>query len=123
MKKGSAVRDVDAYIKGAPREARAKLVQLRKIVKAVAPAADERISYQMPYYDYHGRLVYFAAFKNHVSLFVPSPLLEEHKREVKGYETTKATIHFPLDKPLPVGLIRKLVKARIAKNEGTRTKR
>lgn len=120
MKKSSPVRDVDAYIQAAPREARVKLVQLRKIIKGAAPGADEGISYKMPYYKYHGALVYFAAFKNHVSLFVPSPVIEEHKRELRGYETTKATVHFPLDKPLPVALAKKLINARIAKNEGAR---
>jgi len=120
MKKNSSVRDVDAYIQAAPREARVKLVQLRKIIKAAAPRADEAISYRMPYYKYHGALAYFAAFKNHVSLFVPPPVIEEHKRELKGYETAKGTVRFPLDKPLPVALIRKLVKARIARNEAAK---
>ncbi len=112
-----AVRDVDTYIAMAPKGARAKLSQLRAIVKAAAPEASEGISYRMPYYNYHGALVYFAAFKNHVSIFVPTPVMQEHKRELKGYETAKATVRFPLDKPLPIALIKTLVKARVKKNE------
>ena len=115
-----APKDVNAYIAAAPTGVRAKLVQLRKITKAAAPKADEGISYSMPYYKYHGALVYFAAFKNHIGFFVPSPVVEEHKHELKGYETTKATVRFPIDKPLPVALITKLVKARVRKNEARR---
>lgn len=115
-------RDVDAYIKAAPKEARVKLVHLRKIIKAAAPGANEGISYQMPYYNYNGALVWFAAFKNHIGFFVRPPVIEEHKHELKSYETTKAAVRFPIGKPLPVALIRKLVKARVAKNEGARKK-
>jgi len=110
-------KSVDEYLATVPKEARAKLAQLRKIVKAAAPDADEGISYRMPYYNYHGALVYFAAFKNHIGFFVPTPVIEEHKRELRGYETAKGTVRFPIDKPLPVALIKKLVKARIKKNE------
>jgi uncharacterized protein YdhG (YjbR/CyaY superfamily) len=120
MKKRSPARDVGAYIDAAPREARVKLVQLRKIIKAAAPRAVEGFSYRMPCYKYYGTVAYFAPFKNHVSIFIPIPVVEEHKRELTGYEAAKATVHFPLDKPLPVALIRKLIKARIAKNEATR---
>ena len=115
-------KDIDAYIAAAPKEVRAKLVQLRKIIKAAAPGALEGISYGMPYYKHHGALVYFATFKNHIGFFVPSPVVEEHKHELTGYETAKATVRFPIGKPLPVALIKKLVKARIKKNEAGRKK-
>jgi uncharacterized protein YdhG (YjbR/CyaY superfamily) len=115
-------KDVGAYIAAAPTEVRTRLVQLRKIIKAAAPKADEGISYKMPYYEYHGAVVYFAAFKNHIGFFVPTPIIEEHKLELKGYETSKATVRFPIGKPLPGALIKKLVKARIKKNEATRKK-
>jgi uncharacterized protein YdhG (YjbR/CyaY superfamily) len=114
---------VDAYIEAAPREARAKLLQLRRVIKATAAGVEEGISYRIPYYDYKGALVWFAAFKNHISIFIRPPVIEEHKHELKGYETTKSAVHFPMDKPLPVTLIRKLVKARIAKNAGALKKR
>jgi len=113
----SATRNVDAYIKAAPKEARAKLTQLRRIIKATSPKAEESISYKMPYYNYYGALIWFAAFKNHVGIFLRPPVIAEHKKELKGYETTKSAVHLPLDRPLPVALIRKLIKARMAKNE------
>jgi uncharacterized protein YdhG (YjbR/CyaY superfamily) len=116
------VKDVDDYIAAAPREARDKLAQLRKIMKAVVPEADEYISYGMPFYEYHGARVAFAAFKNHIGLFGVSSVIEEHRQELEGYSrTAKGTVHFPLNKPLPVALIKKLVKERIKKNEAGRT--
>lgn len=111
-KKNYSERDVDAYIKAAPKEARVKLVELRKIIRATAPGADEGISYRMPYYNHNGALVWFAAFKNHIGFFVRPPVIKEHRQELKGYETTKSTVRFPIDKPLPVVLIRKLIKSR-----------
>jgi len=112
----SSRRNVDAYITAASKESRAKLLRLRRIIKAAAPNAEEGISYRIPYYDYYGPLVWFAAFKNHVGIFLRPPVIAEHKHELKSYVTTKSAVHFPMDKPLPVPLIRKLVKARIAKN-------
>ena len=109
-------REIDAYVEAAPQEARIMLVHLRKIVRAAAPGANASISYGMPFYDYNGALVWFGAFKNHIGLFIRPPVIEEHKHELNGYETTKSTVRFPIGKPLPVALIKKLVKARIAKN-------
>lgn len=109
--------DVDAYIDAAPKAIRVKLVQLRKIIKSATPKADERISYGMPYYEYKGRLAYFLAAKNHIGLYIPTPVLGEHRKELERYGTSKATIRFPLDQKLPDALIRKLIKARIKKNE------
>ena len=109
--------DVDDYIKAAPREARAKLTQLRKIIKAATPKADERMSYGMPYYHYKGRLAYFRLATKHVGLYIPSPVIAEHKKELKGYGTSTATVRLPLNKKFPVMLIKKLIKARLKKNE------
>jgi uncharacterized protein YdhG (YjbR/CyaY superfamily) len=109
--------DVDAYIAEAPAEARPKLRQLRKLVRTIVPEAKEGISYKMPYYDYYGALVWFAAFKNYVGIFIRPPIIQEYRRELKGYVTTKSAVHFPMNKPLPTALIRKLVKARVAKNK------
>ena len=77
----------------------------------------------MPYYGYKGRVVYFRLSKNHIGLYVPTPVIEEHKSELKDYETAKATVRFPLDKKLPIALIRKLVKARIKKNKRAEKKK
>jgi uncharacterized protein YdhG (YjbR/CyaY superfamily) len=114
MKKAS---NVDSYIKATPKEVRAKLLQLRSIIKAAAPKAEERISYGMPYYGYHGRLAYFRPAKTHIGLYIPTPTLEKYKKELKGYSTSKATVRFPLDRKLPATLIRKLIKSRMKWNE------
>ena len=110
-------KDVDAYIAKAPKEVQSKLKELRTVIRKTAPTAVERISYGMPYYGYKGRLVYFGLAKGHIGLYIPTPVIEEHKSELKDYETTQATVRFPLDKKLPIALIKKLVKARMKKNE------
>ena len=107
---------MDEYIANAPEDLQSKLREMRKAIKDCAPEAQERISYGMPYYGYKGRLVYFAYAKKHIGLYVPPPVIKEHKKELKGYGTSMATVRFPLDKKLPVALIKKLVKARIKKN-------
>ena len=122
MKQTLKPKSVDAYIAAAPKEVQSKLRELRTAIREAAPTAEERISYSMPYYGYKGRLAYFATFKNHIGLYVPTPVIEEHKGELKGYETAKATVRFPLDKKLPVALIKKLIRARVKKNEAKKDK-
>ena len=117
MKKTPKPKDVPAYIAAAPKEVRVKLRELRAVIRKAAPAAEEKISYGIPYYGYKGRLVYFSVWKNHIGIYIPTPVVKEHALELKGYETTNATIRFPLDKKLPVALIKKLVKAQMKKNE------
>ncbi|MGH9669135.1 MAG: iron chaperone [Terriglobales bacterium] len=117
MKKTSKPKSVDAYIAATPKEARRRLKDLRAAIRKAAPDAQERISYGMPYYAYKGRLAYFAAFKKHIGLYIPTPVLAEHRKELKGYETSKATLRLPMDKKLPITLIRKLIKARAKENE------
>lgn len=114
---GNESKDVDAYIDAAPDDAREKLRQVRRIIRESAPQAQEKLSYGMPYYGYKGRLAYFAYAKKHIGLYIPPPVVNEFKQELKGFKTAKATVQFPLDKKLPVGLIRKLVKARIRIND------
>jgi len=113
--------DVDAYIEGAPKEVQEKLRKIRGAIKEIAPDAKERISYGMPYYDYKGRLIYFGLAKSHIGLYIPTPILEEYKDEVSEYETTNATLRIPLDKEIPIDLIKMLVKARLQKNEASRS--
>ncbi|MDQ2937466.1 MAG: DUF1801 domain-containing protein [Acidobacteriota bacterium] len=122
MKKTPKPKDVDAYIAAAPKEVRAKLKELRAVIRMTAPTAMERMSYGMPYYDYKGRLAYFSNWKSHIGLYIPTPIIEEHEKELAAYETTKATVRLPLDKKLPVALIRKLVKAQLKKNEARKKK-
>lgn len=114
-KKDALIKSVDEYIAAAPEQARAKLVQLRNIVKTVAPKAKEGISYGMPYYKYHRALVGFAAYKNHIGLY--GALTEEQRFDFRNYETAKGSIRFPLDRPLPITLIKKLIKERVKVNE------
>src|SRR5437867_4670915 len=120
---GSVARDVDDYLAKVPKEARAALEKLRKTIKATAPMAAEGISYQMPMYNHHGMVIGFAAFKDHCSIFPGAAVMDAHKKELRRYDTSKGTIRFPANKPLPAGLVRKLVKARIAENEAGAMKR
>ena len=83
----------------------------------MAPKATEVISYQMPMYKQNGMVVGFAAFKDHCSIFPGSAVMDAHKEELKHYDTSKGTIRFPANKPLPAALVKKLVKARIKENE------
>lgn len=88
------------------------------IRSAVPPAATETMSYGMPAFRYKEVLVWFAAFSDHCSLFPTASVIEAYKKELRGFYTSKGTIHFPTDKPLPAALIKKLVKARVAQVEG-----
>ncbi len=108
---------VQAYIATAPKDSRTKLKELRAVIKRLAPDAVERISYGMPYYGYKGRLAYFRLWKNHIGLYIPPPVIEEHKRELKSYETARATVRLPLERKLPVALVKKLITARKKMNE------
>jgi uncharacterized protein YdhG (YjbR/CyaY superfamily) len=112
----SKSKTVEEYIAKAPKEMQGKLKELRRLIKKVAPAATERISYGMPFYDYKGRLVYFASMNGYIGLYIPPPIISDHAKELKSYTTTKSTVHLPLKK-LPAALIKKLVKARMKHNE------
>ena len=120
MKK--APKDVDGYIAGAPKEVQGKLIELRAAIREAAPTAVESTSYRIPYYDYKGRLAWFGLAKRHIGLYIRPPIIEEHRGELKSYETTKSTVRFPLDKQLPITLIKKLIKARMKKNDSENVK-
>ncbi|HXM33881.1 MAG TPA: DUF1801 domain-containing protein [Pyrinomonadaceae bacterium] len=107
-------KTVDAYLAALPEEARATLQKIRKAIKAAAPNAAEMISYQIPMYKHHGMLVGFAAFKDHCSFFPGAKPVATYKDELRAYQTSKGTIRFPIGKPLPAALVKRLVKARIA---------
>jgi uncharacterized protein YdhG (YjbR/CyaY superfamily) len=117
--KGSgAPKNIDEYLAGVPEPARSTLNKIRAAIRsAVPPEATETISYRMPAFKYHGVLVWFAAFSNHCSLFPTASVVEEFKNELKGFSTSKGTIRFPTDKPLPTALVKRLVKARVTQNE------
>jgi len=108
---------VDQYIAFCPEDMRPKLELLRAAIKEAAPTAVEKISYGMPYYHYKGRLIYFQLHTKHIGIYLPTPVVEEHQKELAAYEANKATVRFPLDAELPIALIKKLVKARMKKND------
>ena len=113
-----APQNVDEYLAGVPEPARSTLNRVRAAIRsALPPEATEAISYRMPMFKYKGLLLGFAAFSNHCSLFPGSSVIEAFKHELKGFHTSKGTIRFPVDKPLPAALVKKLVKARIAEKE------
>jgi len=115
--KSQVPKSVDAYLAALPTEVREVLSKLRSTIKAAAPKAEEVISYGMPGYKYHGALVYFAAFKNHCSFFPGSSKIIGLYDELKSFKTAKGTIQFTNDKPLPIALVKKIVKARMKENE------
>jgi len=107
---------IDEYIGTFPAEIQSKLEAVRAPIKAAAPEAQEKISYQMPTFFLNGNLVHFAAFKKHIG-FYPAPRgLEAFKDELSGYKGAKGSVQFPLDQPLPLELIGKIVKFRLAEN-------
>lgn len=116
---------VDEYLSKVPEPARSTLEKVRAVIRAAAPKeAEECISYQVPSFKYKGPLVGYAAFPEHCSFFVMSgTLLGGFQTELAKYETSKGTIRFALDKPLPATLIRKLVKAKVAANEAAKKPR
>ena len=111
-------RTIDEYLAALSADKRAALAKLRKIIRALAPEAQECISYQLAAFRQDGMLVAFGATANHCAFYLmSSSTVEAHKDELKDYDTSKGTIRFPADKPLPAALVRKLVKARIVENE------
>lgn len=112
-----APSNVDEYLARVPEPARSTLNKVRAAVRsALPPEATEIISYRIPAFKYKGSLLWFAAFKDHCSLFPGASVIEAFKSELKDFHTSKGTIHFPLDKPPSAALLKKLVNARIAQN-------
>jgi uncharacterized protein YdhG (YjbR/CyaY superfamily) len=108
-------KDIDEYLADVPEPARSTLNKIRALIRSVAPPeTTETISYRIPAFKYKQVLIWFAAFSDHCSLFPTAAIVESFKDELKGYSTSKGTIHFPVDKPLPATLLKKIVKARVA---------
>lgn len=113
-----APKTVDEYLARVPEPARDAVSKIRAAIRSVVPAdATEIISYRIPAFKHKRVLVWYAAFSNHCSLFPTAAVIEAFKDELKGFSTSKGTIHFPTDKPIPAALIKKLVKARVAQSE------
>jgi uncharacterized protein YdhG (YjbR/CyaY superfamily) len=115
MRKGKAAKTVEEYLANTPEPARSTLTHIRAVIRSVVPKnAIEVISYGMPMFRYNGMLVAYAAFKNHCSLFpTGSGVLDRFEKELAGYRTSKGTIQFPADRPLPDALVKKIVRARV----------
>ena len=117
--KGGAPKSVDEYLARVPEPARSTLRKVRATIRSVVPPeATEAISYGIPAFKHKGVLVWYAAFAEHCSFFPTAAVIEEFKSELKSYSTSKGTIQFPVDKPLPATLLKKMVKARVAQVEG-----
>lgn len=107
---------IDEYIALQPASVQEILQKMREVIKAAAPQAEETISYQMPAFKLNGILVYFAAFANHISFFPTSSGVAKFKEELAGFETSKGTIRFPLDQPIPYELISRITAMRVQEN-------
>jgi uncharacterized protein YdhG (YjbR/CyaY superfamily) len=115
MQKGDT-SSIDAYIAMFPADVQEKLQEIRAVIKAAAPEATEKISYKMPAFYLNGNLVYFAAFKNHIGFYPIPSGIEAFKEELSHYEQGKGSVQFPLDGPMPLDLIRRIVLFRAAEN-------
>lgn len=109
-------KNIDEYIAGFPEDVQKVLEKIRKTIRKAAPDAEEIINYGIPTFTLNGNLVHFAGFKNHIG-FYPTPSgIEKFKNELSAYEGAKGSVQFPLDKPMPLGLISKIVKFRVKEN-------
>jgi uncharacterized protein YdhG (YjbR/CyaY superfamily) len=108
--------EVDQYITTFPVEVREKLEEIRFVIQQAAPMAKEVVSYKMPAYDYHGILVYFAGYKNHIGFYPSGTGIEAFQHEFGPYKWSKGAVQFPLDEPLPAALISRIVAYRIQYN-------
>ena len=108
--------NIDEYVAGFPKEVQTILEKLRATIKKAAPEAKETINYAIPTFTLEGNLVHFAAFKNHIG-FYPAPSgIEAFKKELSVYEGAKGSVQFPMDKPLPLSLVTRIVKFRVKEN-------
>ena len=108
--------NIDEYIERFPENVQTILQKLRVTIRKAAPGAEEVISYQMPAFKYHGMLVYFAGYKNHIGFYPTSSPMKVFKKELAGYKTSKGAIQFPIEKAIPSTLVRNIVKFRIKEN-------
>ena len=118
LPKQEAPQTIDAYIAGFPEDVQAILQQVRRTIHDAAPEATEAISYQMPTFKLHGNLVHFGAFKSHIGFYPVPSGMEAFKDELAGYKQGKGSVQFPLNKPMPLDLIRRMVEFRVQESKG-----
>jgi uncharacterized protein YdhG (YjbR/CyaY superfamily) len=109
-------KTIDEYIATFPKNIQIILGELRQAIRDSAPSAEEAISYQMPAFKLNSLLVYFAAFKNHIGFYPTSSAVEAFKEELSDYEVSKGTVRFPINKPIPFDLVKKMVRYRVKEN-------
>lgn len=109
-------KDIDEYIAGFPPDVQDILEKIRVTIRQAAPDAEEKISYQIPTFFLKGNLVHFAAFKKHIGFYPSSTGIEKFKDELSVYEGGRGSVKFPLDRPMPFGLISKIVEFRVKEN-------
>jgi uncharacterized protein YdhG (YjbR/CyaY superfamily) len=116
MQKPPPVETIDAYIRSCPASIRGALRDLRAAIRRAAPDATERISYRMPTFHQNGNLVHFAAFEHHIGFYPTPSAIVAFREQLRAYHTSKGAVQFPVGKPLPLALVQKIVKFRVAEN-------
>jgi uncharacterized protein YdhG (YjbR/CyaY superfamily) len=111
--KASPAKNIDEYIAGFPRGVQETLQRMRSLIREAAPEAKETIKYRMPTFVLHGNLVHFAGFERHVGLYPTPSAIKAFSSELAGYESAKGSVQFPLNKPVPFTLVRKMVEFRV----------
>ncbi|MFC3559801.1 iron chaperone [Pedobacter jamesrossensis] len=111
------ITDVESYIAGFPKETQELLEQMRQAIKKIAPKATEKIGYGIPTFVLNGNLVHYAGYKNHIGFYPGAGSIEQFKEELSIFKSAKGSVQFPLDKPLPLGLVSKITEFRVAQNE------
>lgn len=114
--KEKAAATIDEYIAGFPKDIQAVLKKVRVTIRKAAPDAEEAIKYQIPTFVQNGNLVHFGAYKTHIGFYPTPKAITKFKKELSAYAGAKGTVTFPLDKPIPLGLISKIVKSRVQDN-------
>ena len=122
MAKRSTANSIDEYIADFPLETQKALQEVRALIRASAPDAIETISYAIPTFDLHGHLVHFAGYEKHVGFYPTGSGVEAFKEELKPYKSGKGSVQFPLGRPLPTDLIRRIVELRVQENTGKASK-
>ncbi|HXZ18637.1 MAG TPA: DUF1801 domain-containing protein [Candidatus Acidoferrales bacterium] len=121
--KHSLPESIDDYVFRHPKQVQQRLQQMRRTIRKAAPLAKETISYRIPAFTLNGMLVWFAAFRNHVGFYPRAGAIVAFKKELGAYKTAKGSIQFPHDKPLPLAVVARIVKYRVAQNLGKKIKK
>ena len=119
MDREKQVKTVDQYIGRFPKDVQRRLMQLRRAVRSAAPQASETLSYQMPAFKLNRSLVYFGAFKSHIGFYPTSSGVRAFKKELAAYKVTKGAVQFPMEVPIPVELVKKIVAFRVKEDSGS----